>query len=178
MINYKINIIPIQKIISCSIEGDFDELDSIDITKIKKLNAKIEKLSKELGYEESVSSIQEYKTKITGKKSNDSIPILHVPDDLMQKIEELDERKKFPVLWSFSSNPIMTVDEFLTECTAKGFTLSPNWLPTAGGYFSTTMVKGAKILRKVAKKGNKTTWTPTDMGKLKIKQMINDLKKS
>ena len=178
MVNYKINVNPNQKTVSFEIKGSFEELESINLNKIKELHTKVNNISKELGFNVSKSPKIESDSKDDEKDDEELETKIKIPEHLMSKVESLDERKKFPILWYFSSNPIMTVDEFLTQCVQKGFSLKPWWLPTAGGKFSKTFVQEDKILHKVGKRGSKTTWTFTDIGKLKIMKMIKELEDS
>lgn len=176
MVKLNLRIDPIRKEISYELSGNLDEIDSIDLDQIKKINSKAEKITKELGFYKKSSPPSDLPVPSLDEKFNKSTPIIHVLEDMLSKIEKLDEKEKFPVLWSFSSKPIMTVDEFLSECAEKGFTLSPSWLPRAGGHFSQTLVKRMKMFHKVGKSGNKSTWKLTDIGKLKVKQIIKKLK--
>jgi len=176
MIKFNLRIDPSKKEISYELSGDLDEIESIDIAQIKKINVKVEKIIKDLGFTKKSILHTDSTVQPLDKKLDKSKPLIQVPEESMSKIENLDEKKKFPVLWSFSSKPIMTVEEFLSECAEKGLTLKPYWLPTAGGHFSKTMVKDGKMLHKVGKSGNKTTWKLTDMGKLKVKQILKELK--
>lgn len=182
MVNFKININPNQKDISFTIEGDFDDIDLIDIEKVKKLNKKIKTISQELQFNITDSSLPKKNTpaKITlNPKTNSSVSepsLLNVPEHLKNKIESVAEKVKFPILWSFCSNPVMTIEEFLTECSAKGFALSTSWLPSVGGNFSNKLVTENKMFKKAGTKNLKKAWTFSSVGKLKVQQLINNLK--
>lgn len=103
---------------------------------------------------------------------------INIPENLIEPVMKLDERKRIPILWSFSSQSVMTVEGFLNVCADKGFGLSPSWLPSAGGNFHNRLVKEDKMLTsdKLKIKGKKT-WKLTDVGKLKIKKELSKLDK-
>lgn len=88
----------------------------------------------------------------------------------------MEERARFPVLWYFSNKPIMSVKEFLNICAETGFSLGPSWLPSAGGNFLNRLVNEDKMFHKKAKMNGEQTWELTDIGKLKVKKILNDLK--
>ena len=100
---------------------------------------------------------------------------INIPKNLLIKIMDLDVKKQIPILWSFSSNPVMTVAAFLEICVRKGFVLSHSWLPSAGGAFSTNFVKKGWF-QEVKVKGDKSKhWKLTVAGNLKIAKIIKDL---
>ncbi len=104
---------------------------------------------------------------------------INLPSDMIDKISNLDEQKKLPVLWYYSTKPVMSVKEFMEIATKKGFTLNHSWLPSSGGAFSVTFVKKMGLFHqvKIKGKGNEKYWKLTDVGKFKITKMINELKK-
>jgi len=105
-----------------------------------------------------------------------STATINVPENILLKVTELDEKEQIPILWFFSDKSIMTVKEFLESCVTKGFTLSHSWLPSAGGYFSATFVKkGIFHEVKVRVKGNEKHWKLTDIARFKIKKKIKEL---
>lgn len=102
----------------------------------------------------------------------------NIPDDLIESIMKLDERQQIPILWSFSSQPVMSVENFITACSEKGFLLNPSWLPSAGGNFKNRLVKeDRKLTDAKVKIGGKKTWKLTDIGKIKIKKELASITK-
>ena len=89
---------------------------------------------------------------------------------------KLEERIRFPILWYHSTKQIMTVEEFLTVCADKGFSLNTSWLPSAGGNFKNRLVNEDKMFKEVNKVGKNKTWSLTDIGKLKVKRVIQNIK--
>ena len=103
---------------------------------------------------------------------------INITENLIEPIMELDERKRFPILWSFSSHSVMTIEDFLNICADKGFGLKPSWHPSAGGNFNNRLVKEDKMFTSGKLKINgKKTWKLTDVGKLKIKKELSKLDK-
>ena len=109
--------------------------------------------------------------------SNDNISI-NVPENLIESLLKLDERKLIPILWSFSSQPIMKVEDFINACFEKGFMLSTSWLPSAGGNFKTRLIKEDKMMTEIKLKiKGKKSWKLTDVGKMKIKKILIEMGK-
>lgn len=103
---------------------------------------------------------------------------INIPENLIEPIMELDERKRIPILWSFSSQLVMTIEDFLNICADEGFGLNSSWLPGAGGNFNNRLVKEDKMFTSSKLKINgKKTWKLTDVGKLKIKKELSKLDK-
>jgi len=101
---------------------------------------------------------------------------INIPENLIEPIMELDERKRIPILWSFSSQSVMTIEDFLNICADKGFGLGPSWLPSAGGNFKNRLVEEDKMFTSGKLRiNNKKTWKLTDVGKLKIKKELSNL---
>ena len=95
---------------------------------------------------------------------------------MIKPILKLDERKQIPILWSFSSQEVMTVRDFINACSEKGFPFSARWLSTAGSYFRTLLVKEDGMLEETKLKINgKRTWKLTDVGKIKIKEDLSKI---
>jgi len=103
---------------------------------------------------------------------------INMPENLIESLMKLEERKLFPILWSFSSQPIMIVEDFINACSEKGFMFSPSWLPSAGGHFKARLIKEDKMLTetKLKIKGRKT-WKLTDVGKIKLRKELANIKK-
>jgi len=142
--------------------------------KIKNLEDRITTLENEI---ELLKNPQQ-KPHLTGGKNgeDDSMTRIRVPEDLVDKIENMIERVRFPVLWYFSNKQIMSVKEFLNICAETGFSLGSSWLPSVGGTFLNRLVKEDKMFRKGAKVDGEQTWELTDIGKLKVKKILDDLK--
>jgi len=104
--------------------------------------------------------------------------LINIPEDLIEPLLELDERKQIPILWSFSSQAVMVMADFIDVCAEKGFILSQSWLPSAGGHFKAILVKKDKMLTETKLKINgKKTWKLTDVGKIKIRKEISKITK-
>jgi len=109
--------------------------------------------------------------------SNDQISI-NIPENLIEPLMAIDERRQIPILWSFSSQPIMDVESFIETCSEKGFLFGSSWLPSAGGNFKNRIVKEDKMLTDAKIKINgKKAWKLTDVGKVKLKRIIADISK-
>jgi len=107
---------------------------------------------------------------------NESIDI-KIPEEMIENITDLDERTQFPIIWYFSTIPILTVSEFLNACADKGLSLSPSWHTSAGGNFKNRLVKEDKMFTSIKTKNHEKKWKLTDVGKLKIKKLLNELQK-
>lgn len=139
--------------------------------KVAKLEARVGALEKELSTLKPTASMQ-YLT-----DSINSVSDINLPANLIDKIMNLDESQQIPILWHYSTKPVMTVKEFLESAAKKGFTLSHSWLPSAGGSFSGTFVKKGGIFHdvKIKGKGNEKSWKMTDIGKFKINKIVSEL---
>ena len=139
--------------------------------KIARLEKRLEKL--EIEFKDLKSDSSE-KTII----GSDDSAVINLPVELIDKIIELEESQQIPILWHYSTKPVMTVKEFLEAAAKKGFTLSHSWLPSAGGSFSGTFVKKGGIFHdvKIKGKGNEKSWEMTDIGRFKIIKKLNGLK--
>jgi len=171
----KIKINPIKKEITYEIEVELDDISKIDEKDIKQIEEHFSKLKKKINFikNESLEIVKSTKEASTSQKIE-----LHVPDNLIEKIESIEnEEKKIPILWSFSTKEKMSVSEFLELCSKNGFSLSTTWLPSEGGRFSTKIVKNEKFFHNVDKKGSEKYWELTKVGKLKIRKMIQILDK-
>lgn len=177
MKKFKIKINPISKEISYEIEGDLDDIEKIDANDIKRIEKHFLKLQNK-------ASLKNNESKKRIKKNNDEEkPIqqleLKIPSNLVEKVELLkNENIKFPILWSFSTQEKMTVNEFFELVSNEGFSLSTSWLPKTGGNFSSTLVKRDKIFHLKEKKGSENIWAFTKVGKLKVEKHIQKLKKN
>lgn len=117
------------------------------------------------------------KVKLQDKENFKNIDI-NIPEEIIENITNLDERIQFPILWYFSTQPIMSVNEFLNACADKGLTLNPSWHTSAGGNFKNRLVKEDKMFTQVKNiESKEKVWKLTDVGKLKIKKQVNDLRK-
>lgn len=149
--------------------------------KINEIDERVKKLEKLEKHVPKIKEIQVLKgnrdiTDNSNSQELTSVISINVPEETIDQIERLDERIKFPILWHYSSKPIMTVEEFLNACSDKGFSLSPSWLPSAGGNFKNRLVKEDKMFREADKLGKNKTYTLTDIGKLKIKRELQKIK--
>lgn len=103
---------------------------------------------------------------------------INIPENLIGPIMKLDERKRIPILWSFCSQSVVTIENFLNICADKRFGLNSSWLPGVGGNFKNRLVKEDKMFTSDKLKINgKKTWKLTDVGKLKIKKELLKLDK-
>lgn len=176
MTKIKLHFDSIKQSVTYSIEDEYDELKKITVDDIKKYNKLVENLTKSFSSQITSHVKNEQNPPLNVDVSN-PVPTLTVPDELVPIIEKLDERIKFPMLWYFSSVPIMTVSDFLNLCSSEGFTLNSYWLPSAGGHFSGKLVNSDKMFHRVGRQGKEKTWELTKIGKLKLSNKINELKK-
>ena len=146
----------------------------------KEIEKKFEDLADRLfKLEKEVEILKDNKEIITSSESrnHDVTDIaINVPEEIVDQITGLDERVRFPILWYYSSKQIMTVEEFLNACSDKGFSLSSSWLPSAGGNFKNRLVREDKMFREAEKIGKNKAWTLTDIGRLKIKRELQNIK--
>ena len=177
MSNFKIRINPATKEVDYTIEGNYDDLLKIDYDKIKEMNKIVKKI---VGTFDMPSKKDHEKStyRYDPTLSQNNKPDIVVPSNIVENVEKLDDRQKIPILWNFSSKPIMPVGEFLTAAAAQGFSLSPTWHPSAGGNFATKLVSEDKMFREREKKGKEKTWELTNVGKLKITAELKKLEKS
>ncbi|MEC4847667.1 MAG: hypothetical protein RI100_00565 [Nitrosarchaeum sp.] len=109
--------------------------------------------------------------------SNNEISI-NIPENLIESLMKLDERQLIPILWSFSSNPIMNIEGFIQSCGEKGFLLNSSWLPSVGGNFKNRIVKEDRMLTDAKTTINgKKAWKLTDVGKIKLNKILSELSK-
>ena len=174
MIDFKIRVNPSTKEVDYTVEGSYEDLLKVNFDTIKEMNILIQKI-KETFPEEEIHDVPKAITNIP--KENSDLQI-SVPTDLIDTIEKMDERSKIPLLWYYSSKPIMTVSEFLEMSSDTGFSLSSNWHPSAGGHFASTLVSQDKMFREKGKKGREKLWELTDVGKLKMKALIKKIVES
>lgn len=112
------------------------------------------------------------------KTSPNNEILINIPENLIEPLMEIDERSQIPILWSFSSHPIMDIESFIHSCSEKGFLLSPSWLPSTGGNFKNRLVKEDKMLTDAKTKINgKKAWKLTDVGKIKLKRILSKISK-
>jgi hypothetical protein len=109
--------------------------------------------------------------------TDNSQVIIDIPKNMIEKIMALDESSQIPILWYYSTKPIMSVKEFLTVCAKKGFMLSHSWLPAAGGHFAGTFITKKKIFHEVKSdtKSKEKLWQLTDVAKFKISKIIAEM---
>lgn len=176
MTNFKIRINPITNEVDYTIEGSYEELIKIELSEIKKLNNVVQKIKKTFPKEKMQDSSRKAE-KISIDDSSDLK--INVPSNLVEIIEQMDDEKiKFALLWSYSTKPVMTINEFLKVCSSTGFTLSPSWHTSTGGYFASQLVSGDKMFRQKGKRGKEKLWELNDVAKLKINAEIRKLERS
>lgn len=177
MVTFKLHVNPLTKEVSFDIEGSYDEIRKVDLNKINELNKVVEEIIFVL--QNNKSKLLPSKAHNMDKKNTADETQLHleikVPGEIIDDILNLKERVRFPILWYFSNQSIMKVKEFLTACADKGFPLRTTWLPNLGGDFTKILVHKDKMFHEVDKVDGEKRWTLTDVGKLKIKKLINEL---
>lgn len=184
MLTVRMRINPTQGEVTYDIEGSTDELTTLDLAQINKLNALANKIAsmfdvvkKKEGYPHSHRG--SIKTTKDHKKDQDidELPIdISIPQELIEEILKLEERIRIPVLWYFSTRQKMTVKDFLMACARKGLTLNSSWHPSAGGNFKRRLINEDKMFHETEKVGRDAILELTDIGRLKIMKELEKLK--
>lgn len=177
MTNFKIRVNPTTKEVDYMIEGNYSDLLSVDMNKINEMNKIVKKISETFDTLSTNDYADLVSTRPHNKSASDKSNI-DVPSNLISIVENLDDRLKIPILWSFSSKPAMSVGEFLTTSAAQGFSISSSWHPSSGGQFATKLVNADKMFHTVKSEGKEKIWELTTVGKLKIANELKKLKKS
>lgn len=173
MLEYKIRVNPNTGEVDYVVEGSYEELLIMDMDKVKGLNEIVKKITKTLD-NKNIILTKAVESGITKPKTVSELEI-NAPQNLWQKINEIDERTRFPILWFYSTKPVMSVKEFLTLCAKKGFSLNTSWLPSVGGNFASKLVKEDKMFKEEGKEGGEKLWAMTDLGRIRIQQEIHKL---
>jgi len=179
MVRVRVRADPQAGAISFELEGEHDEIVAFNPEDFGRLNQRIIEFANAVGIgTTSAPSVKEAirKKPPSGKQTGIDGPVLSVPADHLEKILQLEEMARIPVMWYFSSKPSMTVNEFLSAAAKKGVPLSSSWSPSAGGNFTTRLVNKDKMFVAEGKVGRTTKFRLTDLGLLKVEKTLAELK--
>lgn len=177
MLTTKIRINPTQHEVTYEIEGTINQLQELDLKEIEKLNTIVNRIASVFKSEEKVTHQKKNLDEAEGEDVNENnVTIeINIPTELIDAVQKLDERIRFPILWYFSNQKRMAVKDFLLACARKGVSLSSSWHPSAGGNFKKRLVGEDKMFHEDGKVGGQTAWKLTDVGELKVTKEIERL---
>lgn len=108
-------------------------------------------------------------------ETSESAGKISVPDEKIDYISGLGDPDKIPVLWSFSDNEWMKVDDFLNVAADAGMTIAKSWSPKQGGNFNNRLYREKKLFVKKGE-GKEATYKLSAEGKQKVRELLESAK--